>query len=75
MTPREMAFNLGRTADKHETSMRWVLRIQPAGTGPSREEVYPTKRALFAAVGRLGQLSFIRKVAPHTYSVRAKGKK
>lgn len=55
--------------------MKWVLRIQPIGQGPSREEVYPTKRALFTGLSRLGKLGFIQKVEPRVYSVRPKGKK
>lgn len=57
------------------SGLRWVLRVQPAGPGPSREEAYPTKRALFAAIERLGKLDFIREVEPHVYSVRVKGKR
>ena len=57
-------------------SLTYYVRVHPAsGTGPSREERFPTKRAALGFIEKLGKLAFIQKVEPRTWSVRPKGGK
>jgi hypothetical protein len=57
-------------------NLTYYVRILPtSGSGPSREETYPTKRAALDAIERMGKLAFIQKAAPRTWVVRQKGGK
>ena len=53
----------------------FTVRVQTSQGGPTMATHYATKREALTAIGRLGKLAFIQKVAPKEWVVRAATKK